>query len=78
MFQTKIFRMWLIIFLVASPLVFVWHTELIMQQLMNNVPVLFTNGFYTISGWIVYHVMMYFLIFINFATAMVLIEVVSK
>lgn len=55
------------LFLVIIPILYTWHIELIMSSPVY--PVIFTNGFFTIEGLRIYHILMYMLFSVNFITA---------
>ena len=52
-------RLILAIFLIAIPIMLIWHTELLMACYKYHITTTFTNGFVSLDGEKVYHIFMY-------------------
>lgn len=55
--------------LVTTPVLFVWHAELVLVYPASPSSRALTNGFFELDGGVVYHALMYALFAVNFAAA---------
>lgn len=65
--------------LVMFPLMFIWHTELLMLMISRTgVEYSFTNGWFEMNLLRAYHLYMYLLLFVNFVGAYQIITTKEK
>lgn len=60
------------ILLVATPIVFTWHAELLQQQFAGKLPFVLTNGFFDFSTMQAYHINMYLMFIVTWISALIL------